>query len=108
MAVIAIDIDGVICEEEKTFDKPLALPISGAVESINSLFGSGNTIILWTARGWEQYRITVAWLEKYKVNYHSLIMGKPIVDIFIDDRAIGFKSWHQTLNEITVHDLANR
>lgn len=91
--VIMIDIDGTICSEEKTFERGLALPLKDAIDSINDLFNSGHTIIFWTARGWEQYRITKHWLDSNGFNYHQLLMGKPIVDIFIDDRARQFVGW---------------
>jgi hypothetical protein len=90
---IAIDMDGVLCTEERTFEKPLAKVIPGAVEGVNSLFERGHTIIIWTARGWEQFAITDHWLKLNGFKYHMLQMGKPIVDYFIDDRAITFKSW---------------
>lgn len=100
--VIAIDLDGVICSEEKTFEKPLAVVLPGAVEGINSLFNAGHTIIIWTARGWEQFRVTEFWLKNNGINYHSLLMGKPIVDLFIDDRGLRFEKWpiHLPWNDI--------
>lgn len=90
---IAIDLDGTICTEERTFDRPLAEPLSGAIESIRGLHEAGHTIIVWTARGWEQYKITHKWLVDNKIPFHALLMGKPIVDIWIDDRAIRFTGW---------------
>jgi uncharacterized HAD superfamily protein len=100
MATIAIDIDGVVCEEEKTFDRPLAKPIPGALEYIQRLYDAGHVIVFWTARGWEQYRVTSDWLNRHGFSYHALSMGKPIVDIFIDDRAIHFESWEQAGEEL--------
>jgi uncharacterized HAD superfamily protein len=91
--VIAIDIDGTICSEEKTFERSLAKPIIGAVEAIKTLHENDNIIIFYTARGWEQYRVTRRWLESHGFIYDQLIMGKPIADIWIDDRARHFKSW---------------
>ena len=93
---LAIDLDGVICTEEKTFEKPLALPIPGAVEAVNWFFDEGHTVLIWTARGWEQYRMTIDWLSRNGFRFHSLLMGKPIVDYFIDDRAISFTDWATT------------
>jgi ribonucleotide monophosphatase NagD (HAD superfamily) len=91
--VIAIDMDGVICKEERTFDRPLATPIPGAIESVNKIHAAGHTVIIWTARGWEQFRSTQDWLERHGVSYDVLLMGKPIVDVFVDDRAVRFESW---------------
>ena len=99
--VIAIDMDGVICSEERTFDRPLALPISGALEAVNHLHQQGHTLIIWTARGWEQYKTTEEWLSRHGFQYHVLLMGKPIVDHFIDDRAIRFEGWPIDLNKFS-------
>ncbi len=90
---VAIDIDGTICVEKRTFDRPLANPIEGAVQALNLLKKNKNTIILWTARGWEQYKVTEFWLKKNKFKYDQILMGKPNVDYFIDDRARKFTKW---------------
>lgn len=90
---IAIDIDGTICTEERTFERPLAKPLEGAVEALTLLKSNNNTLILWTARGWEQYKVTTKWLNDNGFEYDQLIMGKPILDFFIDDRARQFKGW---------------
>jgi uncharacterized HAD superfamily protein len=93
--VIFIDIDGTICDERKTFDRPLAVPLFMAIEKVNELYEKGNTIVFWTARGWEQYNITKHWLLQHGFKHHQLMMGKPIADMFIDDRAIQFKGWNK-------------
>ncbi len=93
--VIFIDVDGTICTEEKTFERPLAKPLAGAVEKVNQLYEKGHTIIFWTSRGWEQYKVTKDWLDKHGFKFHQLLMGKPIGDIFIDDRAKRFEGWNK-------------
>jgi uncharacterized HAD superfamily protein len=93
--VLAIDIDGTICTEERTFDRPLAVPLPGAVQALKKLKRNGNTIILWTGRGWEQYRVTKAWLDRHGFPYDQILMGKPVVNLIIDDRARQFQSWSQ-------------
>ncbi|TAN00283.1 MAG: hypothetical protein EPN39_04650 [Chitinophagaceae bacterium] len=97
---IIIDIDGTVCTEEKVFERTLAKPLPGALEKVNDLFKKGHVIIFWTARGWEQYKITKIWLDEQGFKYHQLIMGKPIVDLIIDDRAMKFEGWDKNyLNE---------
>lgn len=91
--VIFIDIDGTICTEEKTFERPLAKPLPGAKKAVNALYAAGHTVVFWTARGWEQHRMTAAWLKHNGFKYHQLHMGKPIADVFIDDRARQFTDW---------------
>jgi len=91
--VIAIDLDGTICSEEKTFEKSLATPNPGSIKALQKMSSDGHILIIWTARGWDQYRMTKEWLTKHDIPFDQLIMGKPIVDIFIDDRARQFTSW---------------
>ena len=90
---IMVDIDGTICTEERTFERPLATPLPGARERINGWVDPGHSIILWPARGWEHYKVTTTWLTDQDFRYHQLLMGKPIVDHFIDDRAYRFEGW---------------
>jgi len=90
---IAIDVDGTLCTEEKTFERPLAKPLPYAQEALALLKKNGNVVILWTSRGWEQYRVTKEWLDKHGFIYDILLMGKPIIDIIVDDRARRFVGW---------------
>lgn len=91
--VIFIDIDGTICNELSPFDRPLAKPLPGALESINKYVRDGHTVIFWTGRGWDQYRVTKKWLDDHGFQYSQLLMGKPIANIIIDDRARQFTGW---------------
>jgi hypothetical protein len=91
--VILIDIDGTICTEESPFDRPLARPLPGAVERVNSLKQAGHVVILWTGRGWDQYKITKHWLDEQGFLYDQILMGKPIANLIIDDRARQFVGW---------------
>ncbi|HEC64010.1 MAG TPA: hypothetical protein ENI23_01810 [bacterium] len=90
---IVIDIDGTICEEKPTFERVLAKPLNGAISSIKTLKDQGHFIILYTARGWAEYEMTYLWLTNRGIPFDVLLMGKPIYDVWIDDRAIKFTSW---------------
>ena len=37
--------------------------------------------------------MTTDWLKRNGFKYHQLILGKPIGDVWIDDRAISFNGW---------------
>jgi uncharacterized HAD superfamily protein len=91
--VIMIDMDGTICSEERPFDRPLAKPLPGAVESVNRMHEQGHVIIIWTGRGWDQYRVTKKWLDDHGFKYSEILMGKPIANLIIDDRARQFVGW---------------
>jgi hydroxymethylpyrimidine pyrophosphatase-like HAD family hydrolase len=99
---IIIDLDGTICTEEKTFSRSLAVPLDGAIETINKLYDSGNTIIIYSARTWMEFEMTANWLNKFQIKYHQLVLGKPIGDLWIDDRAINFNGWKN------VQELVNK
>lgn len=93
---IVIDMDGTICTEMRQFSRCLAEPKADAVAVINKLYDAGNTIIIYSARTWVEYEMTVDWLKRYGVKYHQLFMGKPIGDVWIDDRAITAKdNWKE-------------
>jgi len=97
---IMVDLDGVICTEERVFDRPLAEPIAGAREALRELKQAGHTIVVYTARGWAEYRYTKKWLDDHGIVYDAIHMGKPIAHVWIDDRAIAFHDWKQTLQEL--------
>jgi len=97
---IIIDIDGTICTEERQFSRPMANPLPGAVESVNALFDAGHIIILYSSRTWAEWEVTNHWLREKGMKFHQLFLGKPVGDVWIDDRAIRHVSWNQTLEEL--------
>lgn len=97
---LIIDMDGTICTEEKTYSRSMASPLPGAVEKINKLFEEGHTIIIYTARTWMEFEMTTHWLQTHGVKYHQLMMGKPIGDMWIDDRANKFTDWETSYQQV--------
>jgi ribonucleotide monophosphatase NagD (HAD superfamily) len=97
---IMVDLDGVVSTEERVFDRPLAKPIPGAREALHELKDAGHTIVIYTARGWAEYNYTKAWLDQHDIPYDAIQMGKPIAQVWIDDRAIRFRDWQQALGEL--------
>ena len=97
---LIIDIDGTICTEEKTFSRSMAKPIIGAKNTLDKLKAEGHTLILYSARSWNEYEMTIKWLNDNKIPYDQVILGKPIGDYWIDDRAIKFTTWSDVLKKI--------
>lgn len=108
--IICFDIDNIIC---KTVNNRYinSKPNMKVINLINSLFEKGHTIKIFTARFMgrnndnitkakkQGYNLTKKQLKKWKINYHSLILGKPSYDLLIDDKALGFKdSWFNSFN----------
>tara|TARA_R110002012_G_C11411526_1_gene587107 strand:+ start:396 stop:716 length:321 start_codon:yes stop_codon:yes gene_type:complete len=89
-----VDIDGTICEKDDWNDDNYekSTPMMDRIAIVNDLYEKGNTVIYWTARGtgtgidWRD--VTERQFEKWGVKYHDLRFGKPIYDLFIDDRNI--------------------
>lgn len=98
---IIIDLDGTICSEEKQFSRSMAKPLPGAVEQLSRLHREGHTLIIYSARGWQEYEMTCEWLGRHEIPYHQLVMGKPIGDVWIDDRAIRFEGWEKVEKQIS-------
>jgi uncharacterized HAD superfamily protein len=83
---IGVDIDGILCEERPYQQRPVAPPIKENIAAVNKLFAKGHIIILFTARGWNEYYMTEQWLSLNGVCYDQLICGKPIFNVGVDDR----------------------
>ena len=87
-----VDIDETICQSPESRDYALAVPLLERISKINKLYDEGNTVIYWTARGtgsgidWRE--VTEKQFKEWGVKYHDLRFGKPIYDLFIDDKNI--------------------
>lgn len=87
-------------------------PIHSMISLLNRLKNDGNEIIIYTARRMQTHNnnigkvmkdialVTINTLDKYGIEYDELIFGKPIADIYIDDRAI-----NPYINDISVFGI---
>lgn len=96
------DLDGTLCTNtEGSYED--ARPMFDRIKLVNNLFETGNTIIIFTARGsttgidWSS--ITSAQLKAWNVKYHNLIMGKPFADIYIDDKCVSDFDFFKSEND---------
>jgi hypothetical protein len=94
-----IDIDGTICSDSfGQYEK--AEPIKSRIDLVNRLYQEGNRIIFFTARGMgssennievakeKWFDFTKSQLDDWGVKYHSLFLGKPAADQYIDDKGV--------------------
>lgn len=85
-----VDIDGTICTTEKR-DYPNSQPIPDRIAKINWLYDHGHEIHYWTARGTtsgkDWIELTKKQLDEWGCKYHSVNVGKPDYDMWIDDKA---------------------
>jgi len=95
--IVYIDIDETICTTPESRDYSMAEPIRDNIEKANKLFDDGHTVVYWTARGsgtgidWTD--VTVLQLSRWNARYHDLKFGKPVYDLFIDDKNMNTKDW---------------
>ena len=97
---IMVDLDGVICTEEQFNERSLATPLDGAREALRKLRAAGYVVVVYTARSWGEFRMTKRWLDDNGFEYDGLHMGKPVADLWIDDRALRFTNWNDVLAQI--------
>ena len=101
---IFVDIDETICFYDGERNYPDAKPIIERIEQINNLYDEGHEITYWTARGTvtkiDWHPITEKQLKKWGVKYHNLLFGKPVFDVYIDDKNFEFKkNWQKKFKE---------
>ena len=95
--IIYVDIDETICNSPDDRNYSMAKPIVENIEKINKLYDEGNTIVYWTARGtgsgidWSS--TTRNQFIEWGVKCHDLKFGKPIYDLFIDDKNINSETF---------------
>jgi hypothetical protein len=99
VTVYVFDLDGTLCTNTYgEYEK--AEPFYDRIKVVNSLYDAGNTVKIHTARGMGRNNddsdlaqaqfmdLVTEQLKKWGVKYHSLAMGKPSADYYIDDRGI--------------------
>ena len=97
--VYVFDIDGTICVNSNS-DYENSTPLQERIDKVNELYDTGHTIIFQTARGMGRsknssafayakfFELTQTQLKEWGVKYHSLFLGKPAGDFYIDDKGV--------------------
>ena len=72
------------------------------IDWINKKYDEGHEITLFTSRGSlsgeEWFDFTLKQVESWGIKYHSLKLGKPAYDLFVDDKAISNTEWYKKEN----------
>ena len=85
---LCVDIDLTLCVSQGDYAE--AEPIEGAREALQALRKDGWKIVLFTARHFNHWQMTVDWLARFGFEYDQIAFGKPPARYYIDDRAIPF------------------
>ena len=109
--IICFDLDNVLCKT-KSNNYENSLPIKKNIFLVNKFFKDGFYIKIFTARYMgrnndnvnkakkQGYKLTKTQLQKWKINYHELIFGKPSFDYYVDDKSIFYdKNWVDIIKE---------
>lgn len=95
--IIYIDIDETICYSPNVPDYNYSSPIKENIKKANALYDLGHTIVYWTARGTKSgidwRKVTENQFKQWGVKYHEIKFGKPVYDLFIDDKNINTNDW---------------
>lgn len=86
---IAVDLDNTLTQGDcKYWEEQLCNPDSEMIEKVNDLYKEGHTVIVWTARPYENAEQVAAFLQRYGVRHHGIRMAKGSADYYIDDKAV--------------------
>lgn len=109
--VFCFDLDNVICKT-KGVDYDNSIPFKNVISKINSLY-KNNIILVFTARYFGRSKGSVAiarnqgydktsiQLKSWGLKFDELIFGKPVYDVFVDDKNFEFKKdWLKKFNKI--------
>jgi capsule biosynthesis phosphatase len=106
---ICVDLDGTICETRKSGEHYSQVkPKPDAISTLQELKEEGHHIIISTARHMKtcnnntgeivakQGGILIEWLKKHNIPYDELWFGKPLADVYIDDKALKYENnWNE-------------
>ncbi len=86
--MMAVDIDGLLTHESDGIDYECRTPREDTIERLRQLYDSGRYwVLLYTARSESDRVCTRAWLDRHDIRRHGLLMSKPPVHVYVDDRA---------------------
>lgn len=103
--VLAIDFDHTLHDADQPVPgRRMGKPIPGARETLQRWADRGHTIIVHSGN---RPAVIRAWLDYYDIPYHTIWgehthdVGKPLADLYIDDRAYRFTGdWQQAREDV--------
>lgn len=118
---IVVDLDGVICPVKGVEQSYAELvPLPGAASRLRELRAAGHSVIIVTARNMSTCegnvgkvvqrvgKLTLDWLDRHGIEYDEIHFGKPNGEVYIDDRAIRFTSWHEVTRDVVEREAQPR
>ncbi len=84
---IEVDLDGTMLPEGPFADRYFQPAFDRTRFLVNKAVAEGHWVLLYSARPWPEYRLTADWLNRHGIHYTLLMLGKPVVDFVLNDRA---------------------
>lgn len=100
---ISVDFDGVIHGYSKGFDDGSIYdePVEGVVEALENLKKKYYIYVNSQRSGTPEGKKAIEdYLIKYGIPFDEVSLTKPPAKFYIDDRAIRFKNWEQTVKDL--------
>lgn len=100
---LAIDFDGVLHDPfnvQKGYK--MGKPIPGSVDAIKYLKRQGHEITIFPtwADNQQRRKALVDWLNYFEIPFDDITSVKPEADFYIDNNAIRFDAWAQTITDL--------
>lgn len=109
--IVALELDGMICSPIYSMVSIQAAEqctaIEGAKDALLKLKELGHTILIYSHRDLSLGQASEVWLQKNKIPYDRIILGKPQYDLMLDAKSQRFESWTKFLetNHNMIHSL---
>lgn len=104
--IMAIDFDGVIHDAQNPVKgRRMGAPMPGAKEAVEELAKRYSIFIfcVW-ANDLQGIQTIRDWLDFYEISYNTVTNIKPPARFYIDDNALRFIDWQQTLEALTFYE----
>ena len=108
--VFYFDLDNTLCTTKKN-NYLKSKPKKNIINFVNRLYKEGHIIKIYTARYMGRnndmimnekkiFKLTSKQIKKWGLKFHKLFISKPSADIYIDDKAYGYRSgWTRDLKK---------
>ena len=103
---VAVDFDGVIHDPNDILPGyKLGQPIKDANMAMNELKKQGAIIVIHSVwANTDQKREAMSkWCRHFDIPYDFITNEKPMADFYIDDKAVRFENWRDTLEFVRTH-----
>jgi len=101
MARIAVDFDEVIHHASNPkVGRRMGPPVVGSLEALTFLKSKGHEVVIFTVWPPDRHQTIRDWMGYYHLPYDRISNVKEAMDVYIDDKAIHFSSWSQTLQDL--------